>query len=80
MLTVRDHNDRAAATYAAVDGQYWIEALRDGRHVLSRGDQALRIAAFFPALSPAHCTAPDAAVARPWFRVICSGPCVAPCP
>jgi len=49
MLTVKDHNDRAAATYATVDGQYWIEALRDGRHVLSRGDQALRIAAFFPA-------------------------------
>ena len=36
MLTVKDHNDRAAATYAAVDGQYWIEALRDGRHVLIR--------------------------------------------
>ena len=27
MLTVKDHNDRAAATYAAVDGQYWIEAV-----------------------------------------------------
>ncbi|NUU36903.1 GNAT family N-acetyltransferase [Pseudomonas sp. C2B4] len=36
MLTVKDHNDRAAATYAAVDGQYWIEAVRDGRHVLIR--------------------------------------------
>ncbi|MCY1389188.1 Acetyltransferase Pat [compost metagenome] len=36
MLTVKDHNDRAAATYAAVNGQYWIEALRDGRHVLIR--------------------------------------------
>jgi len=36
MLTVKDHNDRAAAAYAAVDGQYWIEALRDGRHVLIR--------------------------------------------
>jgi GNAT superfamily N-acetyltransferase len=36
MLTVKDHNDRAAAAYAAVEGQYWIEALRDGRHVLIR--------------------------------------------
>lgn len=36
MLTVKDHNDQAAASYAAVDGQYWIEALRDGRHVLIR--------------------------------------------
>ncbi|RKS18772.1 acetyltransferase (GNAT) family protein [Pseudomonas sp. WPR_5_2] len=36
MLTVKDHNDRAAAVYAAVNGQYWIEALRDGRHVLIR--------------------------------------------
>jgi L-amino acid N-acyltransferase YncA len=36
MLTVKDHNDRAAAAYAAVDSQYWIEALRDGRHVLIR--------------------------------------------
>lgn len=36
MLTVKDHNDQAAAAYAAVAGQYWIEALRDGRHVLIR--------------------------------------------
>lgn len=36
MLTVKDHNDRAAAAYATVDGQYWIEALKDGRHVLIR--------------------------------------------
>jgi L-amino acid N-acyltransferase YncA len=36
MLTVKDHNERAATTYAAVDGQHWIEALRDGRHVLIR--------------------------------------------
>jgi len=36
MLTVKDHNDRAAAAYAAVSGQYWIEALTDGRHVLIR--------------------------------------------
>lgn len=36
MLTVKDHNDRAAAAYAAVAGQYWIEALGDGRHVLIR--------------------------------------------
>ncbi|WCM54014.1 GNAT family N-acetyltransferase [Pseudomonas sp. WJP1] len=36
MQTVKDHNDRAAAAYAAVDGQYWIEALKDGRHVLIR--------------------------------------------
>ena len=36
MLTVKDHNDRAVAAYAAVTGQYWIEALKDGRHVLIR--------------------------------------------
>jgi len=36
MLTVKNHNDRAAATYAAVDGQYWIEALMDGRYLLIR--------------------------------------------
>lgn len=36
MLTVKDHNEQAAATYAAVTGNYWIEALRDGRHVLIR--------------------------------------------
>ncbi|MBJ7373016.1 MAG: GNAT family N-acetyltransferase [Pseudomonas sp.] len=36
MLTVKDHNDQAVAAYAAVAGQYWIEALKDGRHVLIR--------------------------------------------
>ena len=36
MLTVKDHNDRAAAAYSAVTGQHWIEALKDGRHVLIR--------------------------------------------
>ena len=36
MLTVKDHNDRAAAAYTAVTGQHWIEALKDGRHVLIR--------------------------------------------
>ncbi|QJP95406.1 MULTISPECIES: GNAT family N-acetyltransferase [Pseudomonas] len=36
MLTVKDHNERAAAAYAAVSGQYWIEALKDGRHILIR--------------------------------------------
>ncbi len=36
MLTVKDHNDQAVAAYAAVSGQYWIEALKDGRHVLIR--------------------------------------------
>ena len=36
MLTVQDHNDRAAAAYTAVTGQHWIEALKDGRHVLIR--------------------------------------------
>ncbi|WP_226501811.1 GNAT family N-acetyltransferase [Pseudomonas sp. MWU16-30322] len=36
MLTVKDHNDRAVAAYAAVSGQYWIEAVKDGRHVLIR--------------------------------------------
>lgn len=36
MLTVKDHNDRAAAAYAAVTGKHWIEALKDGRHVLIR--------------------------------------------
>jgi len=36
MLTVKDHNEQAAAVYATVAGNYWIEALRDGRHVLIR--------------------------------------------
>ncbi|MEB0047535.1 MULTISPECIES: GNAT family N-acetyltransferase [unclassified Pseudomonas] len=36
MLTVKDHNDRAAAAYLAVNGQYWIETLKDGRHILIR--------------------------------------------
>ncbi|KPN90579.1 GNAT family N-acetyltransferase [Pseudomonas nunensis] len=36
MLTVKEHNDRAVAAYAAVTGKYWIEALKDGRHVLIR--------------------------------------------
>ena len=36
MLTVKDHNDRAAPAYAAHQGEYWIESLRDGRHVLVR--------------------------------------------
>lgn len=36
MLTVKDHNERAAAIYAAATGKYWIETLRDGRHVLIR--------------------------------------------
>jgi len=36
MLTVKNHNDRAVATYAAVTGKHWIEALKDGRHVLIR--------------------------------------------
>jgi hypothetical protein len=36
MLTVKDHNDRAVAAYAAVSGQHWIEAVKDGRHVLIR--------------------------------------------
>jgi GNAT superfamily N-acetyltransferase len=36
MLTVKDHNDRAVEAYAEVIGNYWIEALKDGRHVLIR--------------------------------------------
>ncbi|CAH0163431.1 GNAT superfamily N-acetyltransferase [Pseudomonas frederiksbergensis] len=55
MLTVKDHNDRAAAAYAAVPGKYWIEALKDGRHVLIRPllekDRELEYA-FIKRLSP----------------------------
>lgn len=36
MLSIKEHNDQAAAAYAALTGQYWIEPLRDGRHVLIR--------------------------------------------
>jgi GNAT superfamily N-acetyltransferase len=36
MLNIKDHNDRAAAAYAAVVDRHWIEALKDGRHVLIR--------------------------------------------
>jgi GNAT superfamily N-acetyltransferase len=55
MLTVKDHNDRAAAIYATVTGQYWIEALRDGRHVLIRPlmeEDREREYAFIRRLSP----------------------------
>ncbi|MBZ9783675.1 GNAT family N-acetyltransferase [Pseudomonas sp. REP124] len=55
MLTVKDHNDRAATAYAKVDGQHWIEALRDGRHVLIRPLTAKdrdREYAFIKKLSP----------------------------
>ncbi|VVN82919.1 GNAT family N-acetyltransferase [Pseudomonas fluorescens] len=36
MLTIEDQNTQAAATYAAVPGEHWIEPLSDGRHVLIR--------------------------------------------
>lgn len=36
MLTVKDHNERAAAMYASISGKHWIETLKDGRHVLVR--------------------------------------------
>lgn len=36
MLTVKDHNERAAALYASISGKHWIQALKDGRHVLIR--------------------------------------------
>ncbi|MBD9460009.1 GNAT family N-acetyltransferase [Pseudomonas sp. PDM05] len=36
MLSVKEHNERAAAIYATSTGQHWIEALTDGRHVLIR--------------------------------------------
>lgn len=55
MLTVKDHNDRAAEAYAAVTGKHWIEALKDGRHVLiqplSEKDRE-REYAFIKRLSP----------------------------
>ncbi len=55
MLTVKDHNDRAAAAYASVTGKHWIEALKDGRHVLIRPLAAKdreRELAFIRRLSP----------------------------
>ncbi|MGY3174196.1 GNAT superfamily N-acetyltransferase [Pseudomonas sp. TE12234] len=36
MFTAKNHPYRAAEGYAKVTGQYWIETLRDGRHVLIR--------------------------------------------
>lgn len=55
MLSIKEHNDRAAAAYAAHSGQYWIESLRDGRHVLirplERSDRE-REYAFIKRLSP----------------------------
>ena len=36
MLTVKDHNEHAAALYASTRGKHWIQALKDGRHVLIR--------------------------------------------
>ncbi|MCF4998416.1 GNAT family N-acetyltransferase [Pseudomonas syringae] len=55
MLTVKDHNERAVEVYATVTGQHWIEALRDGRHVLIRPLAAKdreREYAFIKRLSP----------------------------
>ncbi|WP_158157686.1 GNAT family N-acetyltransferase [Pseudomonas sp.] len=55
MLTVKEHNDRAAAVYTATTGKYWIEALKDGRHVLIRPLTAKdreREYAFIKRLSP----------------------------
>ncbi|PXX55505.1 Sortase and related acyltransferases [Pseudomonas sp. LAMO17WK12:I10] len=55
MLTVKNHNERAAAVYAAVPGEHWIETLKDGHHVLIRPlaekDRA-REYAFIRRLSP----------------------------
>ncbi|CRL52561.1 MULTISPECIES: GNAT family N-acetyltransferase [Pseudomonas] len=36
MITVKDPDDRASEAYSKVTGKYWIEALKDGRHVLIR--------------------------------------------
>jgi GNAT superfamily N-acetyltransferase len=36
MSTIEEQNTRAAAVYAAVPGEHWIEPLSDGRHVLIR--------------------------------------------
>ncbi|CAH0178763.1 GNAT family N-acetyltransferase [Pseudomonas brassicacearum] len=36
MLTIKDHNERAAALYASISGKHWIKPLKDGRHVLIR--------------------------------------------
>lgn len=55
MLTVKDHNDRASAAYAAHSGEYWIESLKDGRHVLIRplaDDDREREYTFIKRLSP----------------------------
>jgi GNAT superfamily N-acetyltransferase len=55
MLTVKDHNDRAAPAYAAHPGEYWIESLKDGRHVLIRAlaaEDREREYAFIKRLSP----------------------------
>jgi L-amino acid N-acyltransferase YncA len=55
MPTVKDHNERAAAVYATVSGKYWIDALRDGRHVLIRPlteNDREREYAFIKRLSP----------------------------
>lgn len=73
MLNVKDHNDRAAAAYAAVTGKHWIEALKDGRHVLIRPlaeKDREREYAFIKRLSPesrhmrflAHVNEPGAAL------------------
>jgi L-amino acid N-acyltransferase YncA len=73
MLNVKDHNDRAVAAYAAVTGKYWIEALKDGRHVLIRPlaeKDREREYAFIKRLSPesrhmrflAHVNEPGAAL------------------
>lgn len=55
MLTVKDHNNQAAAAYTAITGQHWIETLGDGRHVLIRPlaeNDREREYAFIKRLSP----------------------------
>lgn len=77
MLTVKDHNDRAAAAYSTVTGQHWIEALKDGRHVLIRPlteKDREREYAFIKRLSPesrhmrflARANEPQKAMPGPW--------------
>ncbi|MHA6127297.1 N-acetyltransferase family protein [Pseudomonas fluorescens group sp. PF-1] len=77
MFTVKNHDFRSAEAYAKVTGQYWIEALRDGRHVLIRqltDKDREREYAFIKRLSPesrhmrflARANEPQKAMPGPW--------------
>jgi hypothetical protein len=59
MPTIAEHNRQAAAAYAAIPHEHWIEQLDDGRHVLVRpltAEDREREYNFIKGLSPSRRT------------------------